>query len=438
MATLKNLTTLALAGVVGLGIATQVPAASAAEFYQGKRIKIIVGSGPGGGYDTYARLIGRHMGRHIPGKPSFLVQNKQGAGSIVAMNFVQNVLPKDGSVIAGIQRNIALVQIMGEKLAKFDVGKINWLGSLADEAGLCALATRTGVKIGDFGAAFKREFMMAGLGPNDTEMQPALFNNALGTKFKLIKGYPGTPEAHLAIQRGEVDGICQSWSSFKRVSGKYYTDGNIRPIVQLSLKPHPELAKLGVPMVFDYITKDRVRGGLSPEDVKNYLLLVFAAKAMGRPFAMAEGVPAQRVKIVRTAFNAMAKDKIFLADAKKQKREVTLATGEEIQKIVAKMASTPKSKLARLDDLLKFKGQVKKITFKMAKHTGKVTATKRGGRRIFISYKGKKVKAKVSGSRTKVTINGKKAKRKAIKVGMTCTFTYPSPGSEAKKVDCKG
>ncbi len=436
MATLKNLTTLALARVVGLGLAAQASADPIADFYKGKRIQMLVGSSPGGGYDTYARLVTRHLGRYIPGKPSFIVQNKPGAGGIVVTNYLANVAAQDGSVMAMVQRNVSLVQIMGTKGPRFVAKDLNWIGSLANEAGVCAVDKRTGIT--KFADLFTKSANMGGTGPNDLEIQPAMMNNMLGTKFKLVKGYPSTPPVHLAIERGEIDGVCQSWSSFKAISGAYCRDGKIIPIIQHGLKPHPELTKLGVPMITQFITKDHVAAGFTVEQVKRIFGLTYAAKTMGRPFAMGPRVPAARVKAVRIAFNAMAKDAKFLADAKRQKRDIDLVTGEEIQKIVNDMAATPKADLALLEEVQRYKGKAKRVTIKMAKHTGKVTKTKRGGRRIFIKYKGKEVKAKVSGSRTKVTINGKKAKRKAVKVGMTCTFTYPSAGSEAKRVDCKG
>ena len=163
----------ALASVVGLGLPAQ--SAQAADFYKGKRIKMIIGSSPGGGYDTYARMISRHFGRFVPGAPRFLVQNKDGAGSIVTANFVVNVAPKDGTVIAGLQRNLALVQIMGTKGPRFKAKNLQWLGSLANEAGVCVVATRTGIK--SFEEAFSKTILMAGFGPNDSEIQPALFQH---------------------------------------------------------------------------------------------------------------------------------------------------------------------------------------------------------------------------------------------------------------------
>jgi tripartite-type tricarboxylate transporter receptor subunit TctC len=436
MKILRTLSSAALAAAVAIAF-TPAPASAdaVADFYKKKRLKMVVGSSPGGGYSTYARMVTRHLGKFIPGKPRFLLQNMDGAGSIVAANYIVNVAPKDGSVIAGLQRNLALVQILGTKGPKFKAEELNWLGSLANEVGVCVVDKRTGVK--KFEELFTKSIEMAGFGPNDSEIQPALFNNTLGTKFKIVKGYPSSNAGNLALQRGEANGLCQSWSSFKEIAGRYYTSGGVYPVLQMSLKRHPELTKMGVPLIFDFVTKDRIQPGLTVDEVKGYFRLLFAAKAMGRPFAAAPGVPADRVKALRTALNNMSKDPKFLADAKKQRREVSLVTGLEIQDIVSKMAATPKAQLAKLDGLMKYRGVARVVKVEMANHTGKVVATKKGGRRIVIDYKGKKVTAKVSGSRTKVTIGGKKTKRKNVKVGMTCTFTYPGAGQEAKKIACK-
>lgn len=428
----------ALIGMTSFALSA-LPAAQAsdsiADFYKRKTVKIIVGSRAGGGYDTYARLVGRFIGKFIPSNPTVIVQNKAGAASIVAVNFVQNVLPKDGTVIMMPQRDVALIQIMGKSGTQFEVGKLNWLGSLANEVGACGIASRSGIK--SFEDVFKKAFIMGGSGPNDTEIIPALLNNLLGAKFKLVKGYPSASVAHLAVERGEVDGVCQSWSSLRANTSKRIKSGAFKPVVQFGIKSTASMDKLGVPMIWKYVDEKHVRKGFSVAEVKNYFQLVFAAKAMGRPFAMAAGVPAERVKAMRTAFVTMASDPAFLAGAKKQGREVDLTTGDEIQKIVQDMAKTPRPMLEKLDKLMKFEGKTTMAKVMMVKHTGKVTATKKGNRRIVINYKGKDVLAKVSGSRTKVTLDGKKVKRKAIKVGMTCTFVYPKAGMEAKEINCK-
>ena len=405
-----------------------------AQFYKDKKMIMMVGSTPGGGYDTYARLVSNHLGRFIPGNPSFITQNKNGAGSIIATNYVVNTMPRDGTVIIGLQRNAAMVQILGRKGPQFKASELNWIGSLATEAGACVVTRRSGIKT--FGDLFAKQVLMAGFGPNDSELQPAMFNNTLGTKFKIIAGYPGSPEAHIAVQRGEADGMCQSWSSFKQLAGKFYTDGNMLPVVQMGLRKEPELTKLGVPTVFEYIEKQRLPKGMTEEEVKTMYEMVFAAKDMGRPFAMAPGVPKERVEAVRTAFNTMVKDPKFLAEAKRQKREVDVVTGAEIQKTIERLSKAPKELLVKLEESQKYKGTKLKAVIKYVTHNGKVTQIKKGGRQIYLDHEGRKVRAGVSGSKTAIMIDGKKAKRKAITVGMTCAFDYPGSGTIARTITC--
>ena len=436
MYSVKRITRTALAAIMGLGVtAGSVTADEVADFYKGKRIKMIIGSGPGGGYDTYARLVGRHLGRHVPGNPKFLAQNKNGAASIVATNFIMNVAPKDGTVVGGVQRTIALVQLTGRKGPKYNAADIEWLGSLAKEAGVCAVATHAGVT--KFEDAYTKKFAMGGLGQNASEFWPALFNNLLGTQFRLIKGYPGTPQLHLAIQRKELDGVCQSWASFREVGGKYVADGNIKPLVQVALQPDPDMQKLGVPMLTDLISAENLAKGQNVEDVRTFFKLTIVPTVMGRPFMMAKGVPKARLDAMRKGFYAMVKDPLFLADAKKLRRKVQLVTGEEIGEMVEELAKTPKSKLAALNDHFKFKGKVEKVVLPIIVHAGKVIKIQRKGRRITIDYNGKKRRANVSGSRTAVTLDGKKVKRGKIKKGMNCTFHYYGHKTRAKKIDCK-
>lgn len=421
--------------LLALGMAPAAKADAVADFFKGKRITIIVGSGAGGGYDVYGRLVSRHMGRHIPGNPAFIVKNMTGASSIVAANHVVNVAPKDGSTIGALQREIALVEVMGQKGPKFKAQELQWLGSLASEAGVCAVNVSTGIK--SFEEIFQREFVFGGTGPNITEFHPAMFNNLMAAKTKLIKGYPSTPPIHLAIERKEVDGICQSWASFKEQANKMLKSGEIKPLVQMALKPEAEMQKMGIPMFFDFVTDKHLSPGQTVADVKSYFRLVLASGVMGRPYMVAPGVPAERTKALRAAFVAMVKDPKFVAEAKKQRRDVEFVSGEEIDEIVKTMAATPKDKLAQLDEHLKFKGKIAQTTFKMAKDTGKVTKVSGKGREVTIDVKGKPALAKLSNSGTKVRIGGKKAKRSDVKVGMTCTFVYPEAGMQAEAVTCK-
>ena len=425
-----------VAGLLGTMTPTTVSADAISDFYKKKRITIIQSSAPGGGYDMYARTPARHLPNHIPGKPRLVVQNKPGAGGIVAANYIYNVAPQDGTIIAGMQRGAPMAQIMGQSGPKFDPEKFNWIGSVTNEVGILAALKSSGVtKLEDI---FTKSAVMGTTGPSDTQFYPALTNNVLGAKFKLVGGYPSATLIHLAMKRKEVDGISQSWSSFKLGNEKELKAGKFALLAQLSLKPTPELTKMGVPLIFDVIDKKHVLPRFTVEEADNLFRLMLTSKAMGRPYALGPKVPLDRVNAMRKAFMAAVNDPGFIKDAHAQGRDVSPVTGQEVQQMIAKLARTPKATIRKVEGLIQFKGKIKKVKIALAKHTGKVTATKRGGRRIFISYKGKKVKAKVSGSRTKVTIDGKKAKRKAIKVGMTCTFTYPSAGSEAKRIDCKG
>ena len=183
---------------------------SVANFYnENDTVRLLVGSEPGGGYDGYARLLARHLGKFIPGNPTILVQNMPGAGGIVAANYLYNVAPKDGTVMAQVQRLVPFVQIMGEPGPQFETAKFNWLGSLASEVTVC-VSWKKSTDIKTFADVQKKELIVGGSGPNDTETVPAILNNVLGAKFKIISGYPSSTAVTLAVERGEVQGICSS------------------------------------------------------------------------------------------------------------------------------------------------------------------------------------------------------------------------------------
>ncbi len=305
--------------LLAVGCSLAFPAAAAtqnsvADFYKGKDIKIIVSSGAGGGYDAYARLVAKHLGKHIPGNPSIIVQNMPGAGGVVAANFIYNVAPKDGTVIGEVQRAVPFLQILGEKGPQFETDKFNWLGSLASEVTLCVSWHTSPVKT--FEDLKKTELVVGGSGPNDTEQVPALLNNLLGTKFKIVSGYPSSTAVTLAVERGEVQGICSSYSSLSTRNAHWFKDKQINLLVQAAL--HKDAHLQNVPLALDLAT--------NPDD-KAVLELNDARLGVGRPFLAPPGVPADRVKALREAFIATAKDADFLADAKKQKHEIDLVTG---------------------------------------------------------------------------------------------------------------
>lgn len=322
-------------------------------FYQGKRIQMIVGSGAGGGYDNYARQAARHLGRFIPGAPGFVVQNMPGAAGVVGANYVANVAPKDGTAIAATQREVPLIQLMGQQGPRFKADELQWLASLSSEAGVCAIATRTGVQT--FEDALRRPLIFGGTGPNITEFHPAMFNNLMGSRFRLVKGYTATQPVHLAIERGEVDGICQSWASYKPQGDSLAQQKLIRPIVQMSLRPDPEMTKLGLPLIFDVINEKNIAKGFTVEQVKSYFTLIIATGFAGRPFFMAPEVPRERVVALRDAFTRMVVDPEFVAEADKMKRDIDFVSGDELQKIMVDLAKTPTDILSRLEDLMQYR-----------------------------------------------------------------------------------
>lgn len=345
--TMRALCAFAVAAVLSAPAAAQ----SVAEFYKGRNITMLVGSDVGGGYDIYARLVTRHLGRHIPGNPSFVAQNMPSVASVAATNHMVNVAPKDGTVIGAIQREIAMVQIVGTHQARFKASELIWLGSLLSEPGVCGLATRTGITSWD--EVFKREVIVGSSGPNALEHYPSMFNNMLGAKFKIVKGYKSTGDVALAIERGEVNGICQSWSTFKQLHAKSLEAGTIKPMVQVALKPDPEMTKLGLKNFTDFATPERIQKGFTRESVEGFFNFQLASSLMGRPYALAPGVPADRAKALVDGFAAMVKDPEFLADANRSKREIDYVSGKEISDIIASMEKLPKDMIDRMDDVLK-------------------------------------------------------------------------------------
>ena len=409
-----------------LAASSAVAQDSVADFYkENNTIRLLVGSEAGGGYDGYSRLLSRHLGRFIPGNPTILVQNMPGAGGIVAANYLYNVAPKDGTVLAQVQRLVPFVQIMGEPGPQFETAKFNWLGSLASEVTIC-VSWKKSTDIKTFADVQKKELLVGGSGPNDTETVPAILNNVLGAKFKIISGYPSSTAVTLAVERGEVHGICSSYSSLTTRNAHWFKDDLVNILVQASTQKLPALPN--VPLALELAT--------NPDD-KALLELNDARLAIGRPFMLPPGVPAERVKALRAAFIQMVKDKEFLADADNEKRELDIVNGDEMQSLLERLAKTPKALVERLADSIKYKGPT--VTAKLEdlpSKDGSISGIE--GSKVTLKLKdGTTYKASISASRTKLQIAGKKADRKELKVGQMCAITSPADGQEASEVVCK-
>jgi len=302
------------------------PAASAqtpAEFYKGKNIEIQVNVSVGGGYDLYARMVARHMSRHIPGNPNVIVQNMPGGGGMRLANWLYNVAPKDGTVFGAVARAMAFEPLLGNAGAHYDGRRFNYIGSANDEVSVCIAWYTSGIKT--FEDAQQKELVVGSGGTaDDTYQYPALLNNMFGAKFKMVPGYPGGNDINLAVERGEVQGRCSiPWSTVKATRRNWLDEKKVNILMQYSLSKHPDLPN--VPLVMDLAKTDEQR---------TILKLIFGRQVMGRPFAAPPGVPADRMAALRKAFMDTMADKDFLAEAEKAKFEITPVSGEKIESLV--------------------------------------------------------------------------------------------------------
>jgi len=313
-------------GVAALAIAAFIGTPAAAqtveEFYKGKTIDMVIGYPPAGSNDVYARLVSRHIGKHIPGNPNVVPKNMPGAGSFLALGHMANIAPKDGTAIAIGAPTSALDEKLGTPGVRFKTAEFNWIGRVDSLVNMVFLWHTSPVKT--FADAQKMESKLSGTGVGSTvSVYPTVTNNVLGTKFKIILGYKGSADAQLAVERGEVEGHSTSWTAVKVGHPDWYPSKKINIIVQYALKRHPELPE--VPTVVELARNDEERAVLSA---------VMNATEVGTAFFTAPGVPADRVTALRRAFDATVKDPEFIADAKKTRLTLGPITGEELQKLV--------------------------------------------------------------------------------------------------------
>ena len=297
--------------------------AQAQDFYAGKQITLPVGAAPGGGYDLLARLVSRHLGKHIPGAPGIIVQNVPAGGSLVAANAIANTAPRDGTFIGLMQRGVLLAGLTGTSQVQYDVGKLNWLASLNSEVGVTLSNADSAHKTTR--DLFDSELIVGGVVNVDPETTARLYNDLLGTKFKVVNGYSGTTDVGLAMERGEVQGIADwSWSSLNTQRPDWVRNKKVNFLLQGSLEPLAELP--GVPRAIDF-----ARGDLE----RRVLELYFTQKTVARPVIAPPGIPAARLDILRGAFAALPRDKEFLADAERGKLEVNVIDGPAVDKVIA-------------------------------------------------------------------------------------------------------
>ena len=306
-----------------------------------KPVNIYVAGTAGGGIDLYARVVGRHLGRHIPGNPTVAVQTMPGAGGIRAANFLAQQAPKDGTAITTFAGGPILEPLIGARDPGYDMSQFTWIGAVAKDIGLCmALGTTPFKTIDD---VKKQQMVVAGTGAgSETDTWPIVLNEVLGTKFKLVTGYLGSQETIIAIERGEAHGRCVfSYSALKTAKPDWLRDKKINVLLLTALEPHPDFP--GVTPVVELVK--------TPAD-RQLMELLVGHTAMARPFAAPPGVPANIATLLRRAFDATMKDPEFLADAAKIQADVQPSTGEDVQRLVARLYQTPRPVVERAKKLL--------------------------------------------------------------------------------------
>jgi tripartite-type tricarboxylate transporter receptor subunit TctC len=334
-------------GVVRIGVAAALVltasncARAQADVFPGKTVQMIIGFGAGGGYDTWGRTVARHIGKHLPGKPQVIPQNMPGAGSFVATSHLYNIAPKDGTVLGIIARDAALGPLTGAPGARFDATKLSWIGTPTKETNVCIAFHTAKVKTAQ--DLFAHELIVGDTGPGTgTRAYPKALNELIGTKFKVVGGFPSSVEVFLAMERGEVEGICESLDSVRNKRPDWIAKKTIAVLFQGGVAPDPELKD--VPFVLDLARN---------AEQKEAIEFLYAGQGIGRPFVAPPGLPPDRLKMLRDAFNATMKDPEFLADAQRSKLDVDPEDGEHLAALIAHIYATPKPIVDRIGTLVK-------------------------------------------------------------------------------------
>ena len=330
------------AGLLLVAACSGAFAQSPADFYKGKNVDLYIGYSVGGAYDLYARMLARHMGKHIPGNPNVLPKNMEGAGSLRLANWLYNVAPKEGTAFGIIGRGTGFDPLLGNNAAKFDATKYTWIGSANNEVSVCVAWNTSPIR--KFEDMLTQELIVGGTSTSaDTDQFPRITNGVLGTRMKVVTGYPGGNEVGLAMERGEVQGRCGwSWSSVKSTHQRSIDEKKFTILVQLGLDKHPDLPD--VPLILDFAKSDEQR---------QILRLIFARQAMGRPFVGPPNIPPERAKALRDAFMATMQDKDFLADTAKAQMEITPVDGEKVQALVKEIYATPSDVVQKATSMLR-------------------------------------------------------------------------------------
>jgi len=335
-----------LAAAVAFAAAPAAAQDDIAAFYQGKQLRIVVGTAAGGGYDLFARIVARHIAGHIPGHPNVIVQNLPAAGGMAMTNQLYASGARDGTVIGAPINGIPTAPMLQPHGARFDATKLIWLGSTNREPYVAYVWHTAPVQ--SLAELRARELLVGATAPGTTMVDfPLVTNDILGTKFKIVRGYEGTPQINTAIERGEIEGQGGiGWAAVKAQVPQWIAERKITVIAQYGLKRHPDLAD--VPSMLELAQNDADRRAL---------LMMFARTEYGRPYFLPPEVPAARVAALRRAFDSTMKDPAFIADAAKLQLEIDPMTGEALQELIAELARTPPDVVARVRRILEAPGR---------------------------------------------------------------------------------
>lgn len=330
-----------LSALVALGGENRLAAAQS--FYEGKTVRIIVGLAPGGGFDTYARVIARHIGRHVPGNPTFVVENMTGAGSLIAANHVFKVAKPDGLTVGKFNGALMLGQVLGQPGIEFDARKFEFIGAAVKEDVACAMTKASGITSLEKWAASPVPVKLGGTAPGASPDNTArILRAALGLPIQLVAGYKGTAEIRLAADGGEVAAGCWSWESMRATWRSGLDAGEVVPVLQATGRPFPDLPN--IPLAINLAKSDEARR-LIQIGIQN-------SGAFARPFLLPPGTPKERVQILRKGFQDALKDPAFLAEAQKAKLTLDPLTGEELERLVAEIFTLDPALVAKLKDIL--------------------------------------------------------------------------------------
>ncbi|MGH7827034.1 MAG: Bug family tripartite tricarboxylate transporter substrate binding protein [Candidatus Binatia bacterium] len=342
---MHNKLALLIAALYGFAFVARVAAAPAAEeFYRGKTVRFIVGFSAGGGFDTYARTIARHIGKHIPGKPTIVVDNMTGAGSLISANYIYNQAKPDGLTIGHWIGGLIVQQVIkASEGIKFDGRKFEWVGLVVNDNPACVLTKASGIQSLDQWLASKEPIKVGvtGVG-SDTHYVPSILKVALGLPMQLIEGYKGTANIRLAAESGELDGGCWAWESLKPTWRKGLQSGDVKPVIQAVPKKHSDM--LDVPNAIDYAKTEEARQLLRAG--------IHNTSAINRSFSLPPGTPKDRVAALQKAFMGTMKDPEFLAEAQKSQLAINPLPGNEVAKIVASFFELKPDIVAKLTEIL--------------------------------------------------------------------------------------